>query len=663
MTNIVRGKQIDTSDLAFATPASASQAVTKSYQDQKMLMLAGWGALSAPAGVAAKFLDFANNRDIPQPLETSSLVAMPLSGTIVGFSVHVSGPLTVDSVTFVLRKNKVNTALQVTLPANTASATLTGQALQFSAGDLFSISVFQSASQVQAAWGCNAQITYISSDGELINADARDYYVSALSGSDTNPGTQAAPWRTARKASQYVFQQGFKCRFERGGSYDGPLKIHGNGTFDKTTFDATYTTALASAITTLNGDGTRSTYHAALITDGFTDPTANTLSDQFVASLAANIARKAAFAAADPGSTWLTYEAYGVGANPIILGGSDFGGIWFGSLTTFTGGVKVTDIDVGSALLAGYLYDPGPLLPVASSGAPSFIGLWIERSRVSGVTFPTIFTGPGNTYPGPYSPYIPFCGSGFDLTQCTYLYMKDVEVDHCDAFGFIWGAPQSPQHIHIENLNCHHSYIGSLHMQGISSTAGTLLACSGGEIENLVMNNVCYAASPTAQGPGFFKGESGPLFANAQNWALINPTITGVPVVHADGIGIDMEGTQLSTWGTMLISGGTIANCEGTTFLANDSVGHAGSFLIDGVAMTLNRCTQGQPPVAGVTSPCVKAARTTGDQWVFTRNVVTRGLIGMTPQTLWSGDAVNTYTPTTNVAPTGTTLGPSNTVI
>jgi|GEM_PF-2548525 len=655
------GKQVDTSTLAFANPSSSSQAVTEDYQDRKLFVLGGWGCLAAPAVTSLRFLDFANNRDVSQA-ELSSFVAMPVSGTITKLQISCGTALTTDTVGFTIRINGTTTAVSVSLPPSTSTVLTTGLSLSFNAGDRISMAVQQTGTQAQANWAAHVEISYetTTNDAMPIAADARDYYVSAFTGSDTNPGTQAQPWRTARKCSNYTFQAGFKVRFERGGTYAGPFIVNGNGVFAKTTFDTTYASALATAITTLNGDGTRAAYHAALITDGFTDPTANTLSDQFIAGLAASIARKAAFAAADSASTWLTIEAYGSGVNPIIQSPSTaYGGIWLGYGSTYTGGIKVLNVDVDGALVSCILYDPGPRHTngtATTSNAFSPVGTWLEGCRLTNATGMAIKTT-GFPYPGPISPYMQFCGAGVTMMFPQYLMMKSVEIDHCDAFAFLWSGTQ----VHIESNHVHHSYIGTFYVQGISKDNVTVPLTDGLSIESMVMDHVCYAANPSAQGPGFFKGESGPLLANSRNITITNLQVNGVPLIHADGVAIDLEGITAGDWGTVVISGGTLSNCEGTGFLQNDAGSHVGStFLFDGIAMTLNRTTSGQPPVPAISPPAIYACRTTvTDTRVFTRCFITRG---SNTQNLFGGDATDSYTPTYNTPPTGMSVGPSNTV-
>jgi len=158
-------KQIDVPSLSFDRPTMGSAACSKGWQDAKLLTIAGWGAVSAPATASVRYLDFANNRDNPEPTEQYSFVVMPIGGTAVRLWVNIVNPLTTDSVVFTLRKNAADTAAQVTLAANAAQVSLLNQAISFVAGDRLSISVQQSSTQTQASWACMVSLAFASPDG------------------------------------------------------------------------------------------------------------------------------------------------------------------------------------------------------------------------------------------------------------------------------------------------------------------------------------------------------------------------------------------------------------------------------------------------------------------------------------------------------------------
>ena len=158
-------KQVDVPSLSFDRPTMGQAACSRSWQDAKLLVIAGWGAIGAPATAALRFLDWANNRDNPEPTEQFSFVVMPVAGTAVRMWVNIVNPLTTDSVVFTLRKNAAPTAAQVTLGPSVAQVSLLNQSIAFVAGDRLSVSVQQSSTQAQASWACMVSLAFASPDG------------------------------------------------------------------------------------------------------------------------------------------------------------------------------------------------------------------------------------------------------------------------------------------------------------------------------------------------------------------------------------------------------------------------------------------------------------------------------------------------------------------
>lgn len=157
------GKQVSTTGMTFSNPSTATQPTTLDYLQRKLLIRGGWGAISAPATTAQRFLPFMSNTAAPQTAETSSFLYMPFAGTVIRVFVNVVTPLLTNSVTFKLRKNAADTAAQVTLAAATNQASLLAQAIAFAAGDRLSFSALQSSTETQAAWSAIVSIAYISS--------------------------------------------------------------------------------------------------------------------------------------------------------------------------------------------------------------------------------------------------------------------------------------------------------------------------------------------------------------------------------------------------------------------------------------------------------------------------------------------------------------------
>jgi hypothetical protein len=56
------------------------------------------------------------------------------------------------------------------------------------------------------------------------------YYVSSTSGSDANPGTISAPWRTLTKVNSFTPKAGDQILFKRGDSWTGTITVKASGT-------------------------------------------------------------------------------------------------------------------------------------------------------------------------------------------------------------------------------------------------------------------------------------------------------------------------------------------------------------------------------------------------------------------------------------------------
>jgi hypothetical protein len=61
-------------------------------------------------------------------------------------------------------------------------------------------------------------------------ANAANYYVSSTSGSDANPGTISAPWRTLTKVNSFTPKAGDQILFKRGDSWTGTITVKASGT-------------------------------------------------------------------------------------------------------------------------------------------------------------------------------------------------------------------------------------------------------------------------------------------------------------------------------------------------------------------------------------------------------------------------------------------------
>jgi hypothetical protein len=60
-------------------------------------------------------------------------------------------------------------------------------------------------------------------------AQAVDYYVDSNSGSDNNPGTQGAPWKSLQKLQGLQFKPDDSVLFKRGSEFAGAVTVETSG--------------------------------------------------------------------------------------------------------------------------------------------------------------------------------------------------------------------------------------------------------------------------------------------------------------------------------------------------------------------------------------------------------------------------------------------------
>lgn len=80
------------------------------------------------------------------------------------------------------------------------------------------------------------------------------FYIDSQNGSDSNPGTQTAPWRTLDKANAGTFQPGSKILLKRGGVWSGQLNPKGSGSSANINTISAYGSGTAPVI---NGGGVK----------------------------------------------------------------------------------------------------------------------------------------------------------------------------------------------------------------------------------------------------------------------------------------------------------------------------------------------------------------------------------------------------------------------
>ncbi len=442
-----------------------------------------------------------------------------------------------------------------------------------------------------------------------------------------------------------------------------------SGNFAKATYDSTYASTLASQTTSCEGGSTKSTYVATLTSDGMSSGTADTVGNARCVHLARAAAQRAAFAAADAASTWITLTSYGTGANPKLQpGGSAQAGIRFGTAHSFTGGWKVKNVDIDSTQVAGIVYEVGPRCTGATCGGsdtPLANGFWLENSHITNSTGMTVRTTGNPPYPGGVSPYLQFCASGLTLMNTNYTHLEGVEIDHTDSPMFIWGGDQ----YWIDNLHAHNSYLQAVLIQGYTGlTSGSIVPSADFLIENSEIDHLDYAANPGAVGPGYALGEAGLEFSNAQHIVLSALNIHDNPLIHTDGVAVDFEGHNADahtgiypSW-DVLVEGGTFTSNGGAAFLRDDTVFQSSTqILVNGLTGTSNANGTGQGAGADDGQTDVWRSETLGEQVVLTNNAITKGTLGGT-HGLFSGDATHADTPKYDTPQSNMTFGASNTV-
>lgn len=105
-----------------------------------------WNTVNHPGATGTWYLPPCESA--PVSVEYFHIVAGP--GTYTELKVVSSGSLSIDSVTFTIRKNGVDTALVAVLAAGQTSVTVTGS-LAVVAGDRISLKVVQSGSEIATA--------------------------------------------------------------------------------------------------------------------------------------------------------------------------------------------------------------------------------------------------------------------------------------------------------------------------------------------------------------------------------------------------------------------------------------------------------------------------------------------------------------------------------
>lgn len=130
----------------LANPSAAQGASTKNYQDTKRMLFCQFGATQAPGAPAAKFI-LPGGGNTPNSAESIAVVLAPFAGTLTDLVGVHGNVMTVDSITYTIRVNGVDTALTFTIANNVATGSSTGQSVAVAQGDKITLKAVQTASQ------------------------------------------------------------------------------------------------------------------------------------------------------------------------------------------------------------------------------------------------------------------------------------------------------------------------------------------------------------------------------------------------------------------------------------------------------------------------------------------------------------------------------------
>lgn len=481
---------------------------------------------------------------------------------------------------------------------------------------------------------------------------AGDYYISQSTGSDANPGTIGAPWRTLAKVNGLSLQPSTRILLKSGDTWTGEtLTPSGNGVYDSAIYASTFSSTLSANTATYQGGAVFSAYHTQLLSDGVSEPAATDTANSYCIMRARADAIQAAHAAADAsgGTSWITVASYGAGARPKIApGGAIKFGIKFATHSAFTGGYKIKGVDIDSCKVSAIdaeVVGVNPHLRKAS-------GLWIEDCKLTNITGMAV----GVSFPGSEPGYIPLCSSGVSTTLVDQLVLKNVEATTVDAPTSIFGGDG----LWVTGCNFHDSNVmqtswgGILTAPGIITGSTYVTPISNFLFEDSVISNMGATV-------GYAKGVAGVAMSNTRDFIIRNTEITLTKANQADGIAIDFEGNIAPDInGNTIPWIGLVENCNihnnaGGAMLHNQNTGQGSnplSLLIIHDNLFTTNGSSGLPAIIG------QRTGLANNNIVCTSNDMTRGV---TQQKLFGGDATHVYSPLTNTPPAGYVYGASNT--
>jgi hypothetical protein len=344
------------------------------------------------------------------------------------------------------------------------------------------------------------------------------FFASKTTGNDTNPGTKLLPWQTLTKASTHVWAPGETLALKANDVWTGEAFLpQGNGTFDSATYNATYSSVLASAQAGYLGSSVFSNAVTILTAAGNATPTAT--ATEYCRRLAVRDAVRAAFSAADLSSSWVRVTRYDTGVNPAIApGGAINAGILF-SHAGVTGGWKIYDIDIRDCQVSGIDCEP----------TTTASGLWIERCRITNIVGMPLPPGGADN-----SPQVPGFFNAWPLPVSTN-FVHNVMIRSCTFSGngagpFIWNSNDSV----IENCACDATFWQPAFYVGtVPSSPVTRAIFSGNTVTH-------------QQSLGWPNGTAGLAVAGSVDFICDNNTITDT-TTSGDGVAFDFEAQMVNS--------------------------------------------------------------------------------------------------------------------
>jgi hypothetical protein len=432
--------------------------------------------------------------------------------------------------------------------------------------------------------------------------------------------TSGAPWKTLAKLGSQTYVAGDTISFKAGDTWTGETFFpSGAGAYAVGTYNSTYSSTLASATATYLAGASFSDARADAIAAGKSGAEADTAATSYCHALASRDAMRAAHAAANAASTWITVGRYGAGADPIIDGNSVAQCcIRFGTL--YAGGWKITSLVCKNATVANIDCEPSSIAQ----------GLWIDVPSLTGAGGMPL---PGAADGNYTTPMVPGFSNAWACGTCVknvnYVYIKSGDTSSCDTPGMFFTCSD----VMVDTPNMSNCRYQSLWFLGASRCL-----INGGVITTMMTQ-------------GWPRGTASVALVSTTDFVYAGTEIshTTQPNGEADGTGSDHESTQHIT----AYLGCHIHHNSGPAFEILVGNTSTGTVLAD---CTFDNNGTHNPATDAI---ILRADATPSDPIFFLRCSSVRAAVG---QKLFSGTSHLTPNPT-DTPNANWVYGPSNTVI